>query len=363
LIYERLLKPILFQMDPEKAHHWIIGSLAEGANLPGSKRVLKALYEVPANGCLEQTVFGLKFSNPVGLAAGLDKNAEAIPVLSSIGFGHVEVGTLTPRPQPGNELPRLFRLPEDRALINRMGFNNRGAQKAAKELASLRDRPVPVGINIGKNKITPNEQAADDYRACIGILYPHADYFVVNVSSPNTPDLRNLQHGEELAKLVGTVQQEVQHHAALFGALKPVLVKIAPDLTDEQLRDTVETLASLQVSGIIATNTTIERSGLVNLHSRESGGLSGKPLAKASTEMVRKVYRLTEGKIPVIGVGGIFNGQDAYDKILAGATLVQIYTGLIYEGPGICKKINQELLRLIEKDGYSHIGQAIGRKV
>jgi dihydroorotate dehydrogenase len=362
LIYKRLLKPILFQTDPEKAHHSTIGMLARTGKSQQGLAVMRALYGVDENKSLEQTVFGLTFKNPIGLAAGLDKNAEAIPAFSSIGLGFIEVGTLTPRPQPGNEQPRLFRLPQDEALINRMGFNNRGAKAAAAELATLRERPVPVGINIGKNKTTPNEDAAEDYKDGIQILYPYADYFVINISSPNTPDLRNLQHGEELAKLVSIVQQEVKLQAVAYGVTKPVLVKIAPDLTDDELKETVEILVSLKASGIIATNTTVERSGLTHPHSRETGGLSGKPLTEASTEVIRKVYRLTEGKVPIIGVGGIFNGQDAYDKILAGATLVQVYTGLIYEGPGISRKINKDLLRLLNRDGYSHLSEAIGQK-
>jgi dihydroorotate dehydrogenase len=362
-VYKTLFKSVLTHLDPEKVHHQTIGLLANGAKIPGYLAVLQLLYgETGDYTALEQKVWDLRFNNPVGLAAGLDKNAEAIPAFSSIGLGFVEVGTLTPRPQSGNDLPRLFRLPEDQAIINRMGFNNSGAEEAAHRMASIQHRPVPVGINIGKNKTTPNEEAANDYRRCLEVLYPYGDYFVVNISSPNTPDLRNLQHGEELARLVSAVQEEAGRQASIVDRKKPVLVKIAPDLTDVELGETVEVLKSLQVSGIIATNTTLERKGLRHANAKETGGLSGKPLTKASTEIIRKIYQLTEGKIPIIGVGGIFNGADAYEKILAGATLVQVYTGLIYEGPAIANKINAELLQLLERDGYNHIGQATGRQ-
>lgn len=357
------IKPLLFTQDPEKIHHSMIGWLSRAGDSPAVLSALRAMYEPKADPLLQQELFGLTFRNPVGLAAGLDKNAEAIPAFSSIGLGFVEVGTLTPRPQAGNDLPRLFRLPSDEAVINRMGFNNRGAKAAAETLSRLKQHSVPIGINIGKNKTTPNEEAHEDYRDGVQILYPYADYFVINVSSPNTPDLRSLQHGEELAKLVSVVQQEIVLQSAVYGRSKPVLVKIAPDLTEAQLASTVEVLMGLKVAGIIATNTTIERGGLRHPHAKETGGLSGRPLTSRSTEIIRQVYRLTEGRVPIIGVGGVFNGQDAYDKVAAGASLVQVYTGLIYEGPGITRSITQELSRLLRRDGYSHLTEAVGRQV
>ncbi|MBD0381090.1 quinone-dependent dihydroorotate dehydrogenase [Paenibacillus sedimenti] len=361
MLYKKLGKPIFFRMDPEKAHHLIIDSLSAVGAFPGGKQLLKAMWGVNYSPLLAQNLWGIEFANPIGLAAGLDKNAKAVKGFSQLGFGFMEVGTITPKPQPGNEQPRLFRLPEDHALINRMGFNNVGVEEMARNLQKVGKRHIPVAINIGKNKMTPNEQAEEDYRACIRALYTYGDFFVVNISSPNTPDLRNLQHGNDLCRLLDAVtdemqiQQEKHRHPG-----KPVLVKIAPDLTDEELELTAKTIKDSGVSGIIATNTTLSRDGLQNANKEQAGGLSGKPLTRRSTEVISRVYRLTDGKLPIIGSGGIFSAQDAYDKIRAGASLVEVYTALIYEGPGLLSRLNEGLQDLLKRDGFTHISQAIG---
>ncbi|MDQ0897266.1 quinone-dependent dihydroorotate dehydrogenase [Paenibacillus sp. V4I7] len=361
MLYKKLGKPILFRMDPEKAHHLTIDGLSALGSLPGGKQLLKSMYGVPSSPLLAQQLWGLQFANPIGLAAGLDKNAKAVKGFSQLGFGFMEVGTITPKPQPGNELPRLFRLPEDKALINRMGFNNVGTDIMAKNLMKTGKRDIPVAINIGKNKTTPNEQAEEDYRACIRELYTYGDFFVVNISSPNTPDLRNLQHGNDLKRLLDAVTTEMQLQEKKNGhSGKPVLVKIAPDLSDEELELTVHTIKDSGISGIIATNTTLSRQGLVHPNREQAGGLSGKPLTQRTTEVIRRVYQLTEGKLPIIGSGGIFTAQDAYDKIRAGASLVEVYTGFIYEGPGMLTSLNKGLQDLLRRDGYTHISQAIG---
>ncbi|BFT70565.1 quinone-dependent dihydroorotate dehydrogenase [Paenibacillus sp. P36] len=361
MLYKKLAKPILFRMDPEKAHHLTIDGLSAVTRFPGGAQLLKSMYGVQNSPLMNQRIWGLEFANPVGLAAGLDKNAKAVKGFSQLGFGFMEVGTITPKPQPGNELPRLFRLPEDKALINRMGFNNVGTDEMACNLQQTGKRDIPVAINIGKNKTTPNEQAEEDYRACIRELYTYGDFFVVNISSPNTPDLRNLQHGNDLKRLLDAVTAEMQLQQKKNGdAGKPVLVKIAPDLTDDELELTVHTIKDSGVSGIIATNTTLSRAGLLHANRSQAGGLSGSPLTQRSTEVIRRVYQLTEGKLPIIGAGGIFTAKDAYDKIRAGASLVEVYTGLIYEGPGILTNINRGLQDLLKKDGYTHISQAIG---
>jgi len=361
MLYKKLGKPILFRMDPEKAHHLTIDGLSAVVSFPGGKQLLKSMYGVPNSPLLAQQLWGLQFANPIGLAAGLDKNAKAVKGFSQLGFGFMEVGTITPKPQPGNELPRLFRLPEDKALINRMGFNNVGTDVMAKNLMKTGKRDIPVAINIGKNKTTPNEQAEEDYRTCIRELYTYGDFFVVNISSPNTPDLRNLQHGNDLKRLLDAVTTEMQLQEKKNGhSGKPVLVKIAPDLTDEELELTVHTIKDSGISGIIATNTTLSRQGLVHPNREQAGGLSGKPLTQRTTEVIRRVYQLTEGKLPIIGSGGIFTAQDAYDKIRAGASLVEVYTGFIYEGPGMLASLNKGLQDLLRRDGYTHISQAIG---
>jgi dihydroorotate dehydrogenase len=348
-------------MDPEAAHHLIVDGLGAFTRLPGGTALIEGLWGVNAAPSLRTKLWGIEFPNPVGLGAGLDKNARAVKGFARLGFGFVEVGTVTPVGQPGNEQPRLFRLPPDEALINRMGFNNVGTEAMAVNLRSAGKQPVPVAVNIGKNKSTPNEQAEEDYRKCIRTLYPYGDLFVVNISSPNTPDLRNLQHGNDLQRLLDAVMDEMarQREAYRDGG-KPVLVKVAPDLTDLELEATAQTIQASGISGIIATNTTLSREGLRHPHREQTGGLSGRPLTKRSTEIVRRIYSLTGGKLPIIGCGGIFTAQDAYDKIRAGASLVEVYTALIYEGPDLLRKLNAGLAELLRRDGFSHVSEAIG---
>ncbi|MFC5653420.1 quinone-dependent dihydroorotate dehydrogenase [Paenibacillus solisilvae] len=361
MLYSKLAKPFLFKMDPEKAHHLVIDGLHSAGRVPGIPAAMRAMYGVSESKELAVDVFGVHFPHPIGLAAGLDKNAKAVEMFANIGFGFAEVGTVTPKGQAGNELPRLFRLPPDEALINRMGFNNEGADAMAGRLAKIKQRPIPIAVNIGKNKVTPNERAHEDYRACIQALYPYGEFFVVNISSPNTPDLRALQHGDELQLLLSTVMEEMNTQANAAGKRrKPVLVKIAPDMTNEQLAYTVETIVASGVSGIIATNTTISREGLTHSHAGEMGGLSGKPLKDRTTEVVREVYRLTGGKLPIIGSGGIFTADDAYDKIRAGASLVEVYTALIYKGPELLRELASGLKERLRRDGFQTIKEAIG---
>lgn len=321
---------------------------------------MRSMYGVGETPDLAVDLFGLHFPTPVGLAAGLDKNAAAVEGFSSIGFGFMEVGTVTPKGQPGNDRPRLFRLPPDEALLNRMGFNNEGAEAMADRLSRLKSKPVPVAVNIGKNKVTPNERAYEDYQACLRTLYPYGDFFVVNISSPNTPDLRNLQYGSELSSLIAHIMEEMRLQAQKHGTSKPILVKIAPDVSDEELEMMVDALSASGISGIIATNTTIGREGLTHPNQKETGGISGKPLRARSTEVVSRVYRQTAGKLPIIGSGGIFSAEDAYEKIRAGASLVEIYTALIYEGPEVNRRLHAGLRELLRRDGFSHISEAVG---
>jgi len=360
LLY-KLVKPWLFRMDAELAHHLVVDGLGTVGGVPGATSMLSAVWGVKAPEELAVDLFGLRFAHPVGLAAGLDKNAKAVPGFSSIGLSFMEVGTVTPKGQPGNELPRLFRLPSDEALINRMGFNNEGAEAMAARLARLGRRRIPLAINIGKNKTTPNEKAAEDYRECLRRLYPYGDFFVVNISSPNTPNLRLLQHGDELRGLLDAVRDEMRRQAQRTGGTpKPILVKIAPDNSEEQLAYMAEAIRISGMSGIIATNTTIARDGLTHPNAAETGGLSGRPLTKRSTEVIRTLYKLTGGELPIIGSGGIFTAQDAYDKIRAGASLVEVYTAMIYKGPGVVGEIVRGLRELLRKDGFGRITEAVG---
>lgn len=339
----KLVKPLFFSMNPEMAHHQVTGGLRKFNKIWGSKQMLKALYSVEDKR-LEREVFGLTFKNPVGLAAGFDKNAEYIEEMASLGFGFIEIGTVTPRPQPGNDKPRMFRLVPDEALINRMGFNNQGADVAAGRLQKLADRKdLIIGGNIGKNKITPNEDAVQDYIYCFRALFDYVDYFVVNVSSPNTPGLRDLQEKEPLKNILNTLQQlngEKAHP-------KPILLKIAPDLSNSQLDDIVEIVTETQIAGVIATNTTISRDGLQSEAKlvNEMGGVSGKPLTKRSTEVIKYLADRSNRSFPIIGVGGIHSAEDAIEKLNAGASLIQLYTGFIYEGPALVSKICKGLLR------------------
>mgnify|MGYP003575022193 CR=1 FL=1 len=330
-------------MNPEKAHHTVTGGLHVFNKIWGSKALMKSLYSVE-DPRLETKVFGLTFKNPVGLAAGFDKNAEYIEDMSKLGFGFIEIGTVTPKPQPGNDKPRMFRLVNDSALINRMGFNNQGADVAAERLKHLKDRNgLIIGGNIGKNKVTPNEEAVNDYIYCFHALYEHVDYFVVNVSSPNTPGLRDLQEKEPLKHILNTLQQLNLEKASQ----KPILLKIAPDLTDSQLDDIVEIVMDTKIAGVIATNTTISRDGLRSDAElvKEAGGVSGAPLTKRSTEVIRYLSEKSGKAFPIIGVGGIHSAQDALDKLDAGASLVQVYTGFIYEGPGLVGDICKGILK------------------
>ncbi|MFD2970060.1 quinone-dependent dihydroorotate dehydrogenase [Sphingobacterium bambusae] len=339
----KLVKPLFFSMNPELAHHQVTGGLSKFTKVWGAKSLLKSIYTVEDKR-LEREVFGLKFKNPVGLAAGFDKNAEYIEEMAGLGFGFIEIGTVTPRPQPGNDKPRMFRLVADEALINRMGFNNQGADVAAGRLQKLADRKdLIIGGNIGKNKVTPNEDAVNDYVYCFNALFAYVDYFVVNVSSPNTPGLRDLQEKEPLKHILNTLQQlNVEKPAP-----KPILLKIAPDLTNSQLDDIVEIVTETKIAGVIATNTTIAREGLQSPASvvNEMGGVSGRPLTKRSTEVIRYLAEKSNHTFPIIGVGGIHSAEDAIEKLEAGASLVQLYTGFIYEGPALVSKICKGLLR------------------
>lgn len=339
----KLVKPLFFQLDPESAHYTVTGALRNFQKVWGAKKLLKSIYglEDPR---LEREVFGLRFKNPVGLAAGFDKNAEYVDDLASLGFGFIEIGTLTPRPQPGNELPRMFRLVQDEALINRMGFNNKGVEVAATRLKHLQDRNgVIIGGNIGKNKLTPNERAVEDYIYGFNALFDVVDYFVVNVSSPNTPGLRDLQEKGPLLEILSVLQNLNDNKAKP----KPILLKIAPDLTEGQLDDIVEIVRESAIAGVIATNTTISREGLKSRAdlTGQAGGLSGRPLTKRSTEVIRYLSEKSSKSFPIIGVGGVHSAQDALEKFEAGASLVQIYTGFIYEGPALVKNICKALLR------------------
>lgn len=362
-MYKTIIRPNLFRFQPETAHHLTMVGLSMAGKVPGGTALLRGLYGNKPHPALKTNLFGIDFHTPIGLAAGLDKNGEAIPAFSNLGFGFIEVGTVTPKAQPGNEQPRSFRLPPDKGLINRMGFNNEGIDHLAHQIDAVKARQIPIAVNIGKNKVTPNEDAISDYLACMNGLYAQADFFVVNISSPNTPDLRKLQHGDDLEQLLLAVKQASARLAKGQGLQQPksVLVKIAPDLTQDELESMVATAVRTNIDGIIATNTTLSREGLTHPNQKETGGLSGLPVRERATEVVRAIYRLTEGKMPIIGVGGIFTAEDAYEKILAGASMVEVYTGLIYEGPMINRNIQEGLLRLLARDGYANISEAVGK--
>lgn len=337
-----LIRPLLFLFSPERIHHITFALLKWSCKIPGFKSLLRIGRVRDAR--LGKTIFGIHFKNPVGLAAGFDKDARLIDELACFEFGFIEIGTVTPKPQPGNDQPRLFRLPLDQAIINRMGFNNQGVEASVERLKKRRS-PVIVGGNIGKNKVTPNEQASEDYRICFEALYPYVDYFVVNVSSPNTPNLRALQEKEPLKKLMS----EVKGLSLAKPKPKPVLLKIAPDLNEDQLNDIVEILQETKTDGVIATNTTISREGLQTSEEKVKamgmGGLSGKPLTQRSTEVITYLRKKLGPDYPIIGVGGIMTEHDALEKLEAGADLIQIYTGFIYEGPGLINRINRAILK------------------
>jgi dihydroorotate dehydrogenase len=343
-MYKLLLRPILFCFDPEKVHYFTFSLVKFISKIPFVTSIIKAIY-VLEDKRLEREVFGLKFKNPVGLAAGFDKDAKLFNELSDFGFGFIEIGTLTPKPQDGNPKKRLFRLKSDSAIINRMGFNNGGVEAAILRLK--KNKGVLIGGNIGKNKITPNENATDDYVICFEALFNYVDYFVVNVSSPNTPNLRELQEKEPLTKLLQTLQDLNDQKAVTLSLSngKPILLKIAPDLTNEQLEDIIDIVNETKIAGVIATNTTISRDGLTSENKEEMGGLSGKPLTKRSTEVIRFLSEKSNKSFPIIGVGGIHTADDAIEKLNAGASLVQLYTGFIYEGPQLIKDINKKILK------------------
>ncbi len=337
-MYKLLIRPILFWFDPEDVHYFTFSLIRFLSKIPGVTAIFKSLYSVNDKR-LETEVFGLKFKNPVGLAAGFDKDAKLYNELSNFGFGFIEIGTLTPVGQEGNPKKRLFRLKKDSAIINRMGFNNGGVKAAVERLK--KNKQVLIGGNIGKNKLTANENATKDYEICFEALYNFVDYFVVNVSSPNTPNLRELQDKKPLTLLLNALQNSNLKKKKP----KPILLKIAPDLTNSQLLDIIEIVDETKIAGVIATNTTLSRDGLQSHAKTETGGLSGKPLTNRSTEVIRFLSEKSNKSFPIIGVGGIHSAQDAIDKLDAGASLIQLYTGFIYEGPNLVKQINKEILK------------------
>ncbi len=383
-IYQVVLRPLLFNLikaDPESLHSKTIRALEWLGNngdmqsmtpevLRQTTNLLKS--QLQKSFCLQdsrlsQSLFGLQFPNPVGLAAGFDKDAVATSMWSNLGFGFAEVGTVTSQAQPGNPRPRLFRLPKDEAVLNRMGFNNCGASAMSERLAkrtSKSEPVIPIGINLGKSKVTPLEEASQDYRHSFRLLKKYGDYFVVNVSSPNTPGLRKLQDTAMLGSILDALHAE-------NNLQKPLFVKIAPDLEWEAIKEIVSLAQSYKLAGIIATNTTIKREELNTqvlaqtgkLLSEEAGGISGKPLREGSTEVIKYIYKQSQGQIPIIGVGGIFTVEDAWDKIVAGASLVQIYTGWVYQGPGMIRQILQGLLLKLEQNGLDSISEAVGLAV
>lgn len=342
-MYKSLIRPLLFCLNPEPVHHLVATSLKWALFLPGIRQILKSQTTI-THPLLEREVFGLKFPSPVGLAAGFDKNATLISEMAALGFGFIEIGTVTPLAQPGNPKPRSFRLPKDSALINRMGFNNLGLENAIKQLKK-RQKGVIVGGNIGKNTLTLNEEATKDYSAVFEGLYPFVDYFVVNVSCPNIANLGELQEKDGLSDIL----QALAEYRSLQPTYRPILLKVSPDLTDEQLDLQLDAVKKYAIDGIIATNTTRSRDGIttqaIAVDAIGNGGLSGKPLFNRSLEMVRQIAAKTQGKLPIIGVGGIMSNQDALDMLDAGATLIQIYTGFIYNGPFFVKSINKAILK------------------
>lgn len=349
-LWQKLIRPIVFGFDPERAHELGIEALKLGFGGPGSHGMPFEFGEIDR--------FGLKFANPLGLAAGFDKNGVVVNQLASLGFGFVEVGTVTYEPQPGNPKPRLFRLPEDKALINRLGFNNEGAEVVAERLKKP-DRRCVVGVNIGRNKDIPNEEAAENYLKCFEIVHAVADYVAVNVSSPNTPSLRELQRGESLEELIAALKKRNTELGD-----KPLLLKIAPDLNKGEIEKVVDISLQYEMSGIIATNTTTSREGLITkdkaITKIGSGGLSGKPLANLSNKVISTIFRYSKGALPIIGVGGIFTGEDAFAKVAAGASLVQAYTGFIYGGPSFAKDVNVGLATILKQRGFRTFDEAVG---
>jgi len=365
-----LLKPLLFRLDAERAHNLISGLLRAAAGTP-AQQLLRALYDYD-DPILRIGCAGLEFQNPLGLAAGFDKRAELIAPMAALGFSHIEIGTVTPRTQPGNDRPRMFRLPEDRALINRLGFNSPGMVAVARNLRSwelgagrwsrLPQRPAPdsqlpvVGVNIGKNRATPLERAVEDYAAAFVALAPLADYVAINISSPNTPGLRRLHERAALDELLG----ELVRINRRLARPRPLFLKISPDESPAQLEQVVSAASAAGIAGFIATNTTVSRDTIVSPLAEQVGGLSGQPLAERARQTVASIFGMTAGRLPIIGVGGVSSGADAYARIRAGASLVQLYTALIYEGPALIYTIKRDLVRLLRRDGLSSVAQAVG---
>jgi dihydroorotate dehydrogenase len=365
MFYRSVLRPLLFRLPPERAHEVALEALAFGLGTRWARRAAKQRFGRAPFGELRR--FGLSFSNPVGLAAGFDKNGTAAEYLAALGFGFIEVGTVTRHAQPGNPRPRLFRLPQDRALINRLGFNNDGTAKVVEHLSSHRPDCV-LGVNIGKSRVVELEDATVDYLASFELAHAVADYLVVNVSSPNTPNLRELQRPEALRALLSALQKRNQELAQEGTRRKsvPLLVKIAPDVTDRDLETIVEVASGAGLAGIIATNTTTSRAGLRTSPERVAacgeGGLSGAPLRSRSTEVIAALYRLTRGRMTIIGVGGVFTAEDAWEKITAGASLLQLYTGFIYRGVGVARDINEGLAEILSKRGFRTLDEAVGSR-
>ena len=336
-MYKHVIRPLLFLLNPEAIHKLVVSTLKVAFALPGVKRLVCLAFSHNASN-LKRTVFGIEFKNPIGLAAGFDKNADLYSHLDAFGFSFIEVGTITPKGQPGNPKPRSFRLVKDKALINRMGFNNKGVGNVLNNLKQRKSKVI-IGGNIGKNTLTPNDTAHEDYLECFKSLYNYVDYFVVNVSCPNIKDLKALQDTDNLIKILS----ELTNYRSTQNRYVPILLKVSPDLTEEMLNANIETAISHKLDGFVATNTTTSRDNLLTpketIDSIGNGGLSGAPLKDKSTEIIRHIYTKTSGSMPIIGVGGIYTVEDAMEKLNAGASLIQVYTGFIYEGPGIVKKI------------------------
>ncbi len=349
--YHKIIRPMLFRLPPETAHEFGIEALKIGLSSPAARDLLARPFETEAFGDIER--FGLKFVNPLGLAAGFDKNGLVVNQIAALGFGFTEVGTMTFKPQPGNEKPRLFRLPEDAALINRLGFNNEGTAKIVERLKRIEPNCV-LGVNIGKNKDVPNDQAIENYLASFDLASAVADYIAVNVSSPNTPHLRELQQAENLEELLGALQTRNKELSR-----KPLLVKIAPDLSDAEIEAITDIVRRLDLAGIIATNTTVSRENLKSKIS-ESGGLSGRPVRDKSTAVISKIHKYSKGATPIIGVGGIFDAADAFEKIAAGACLLQAYTGFIYQGISFAREVNRGLQSILKAKGFRDLDEAVG---
>ena len=364
MFYKSLVRSLLFRKDPERSHEQILALLSHLEFLYGT---LNDFYRV-ADERLTVRVGPLAFPNPVGLAAGFDINAVAPKAISAFGFGFMEIGAVTAQAQPGNAKPRLYRLPEDHALINRLGFNNEGAEAIALKLERLRARgampEIPLGINVGRTKIVETKDAVADFLAAFEKLFPHGDFFTLNVSSPNTPNLRDLQEKTLLRELLVAVQEKNRALATRAKIdSKPLFVKIAPDMEFSQVDEIIEVVEAAKLTGIVATNATaFMREGLKSPAGREPGGLSGRPITNVVTGFISHICRVTQGRLPIIGVGGIFTAKDAYDKIKAGASAVQIYTGWVYEGPGAVKRINRGLLKLLERDGLKQVSEAVGKE-